>query len=331
METQPMPFPESLQDAMVYFADPKRGFDFMCGLRWPEGKVTCPHCQSERVSLVSTRRIFKCMNKDCHKQFSPKVGTIFKDSALGYDKWFPAMWLVVNAKNGISSYEIARALKVTQKTAWFMLHRIRLAMGSGNSGPFEGEVEADETFIGGRLDRMNRKQRAKVSGKRGVADKIPVMGILQRTTPDAPSQVAAQAVNQLTHSTLVPAILRRVKPGSSLFTDAYPTYRALGHAYAHEVIDHQIAYVNGNIHTNGIENFWNLLKRTLKGTYVSVDPVHLHRYVAEQVFRFNERKGSDGSRFAMAARGILGKGLSYLELMEGKGGEDLPPQTAGAW
>src|SRR5580692_6875165 len=128
METQPMPFPESLQDAMVYFSDAKRGFDFMCGLRWPEGKVVCPHCQSERVSLLSTRRIFKCMDKVCHKQFSPKVGTIFEDSALGYDKWFPAMWLIVNAKNGISSYEIARALKVTQKTAWFMLHRIRLAM-----------------------------------------------------------------------------------------------------------------------------------------------------------------------------------------------------------
>lgn len=329
METQPMPFPESLQDAMVYFADPKRGFDFMCGLRWPEGKVLCPHCQSERVSLVSTRRIFKCMNKACHKQFSPKVGTIFEDSALGYDKWFPAMWMVVNAKNGISSYEISRSLKVTQKTAWFMLHRIRLAMGTGNSGILSGEVEADESYIGGKLSRMNTKQRKGRDWKNDSM--IPVAGLLQRSNPEKLSRVKLKALSRVNMWNLNQHIAANVEKGSQIFTDAHKAYRQLGRNYSHEFVDHAISYVQGKVHTNGLENFWNLLKRTIRGTYVSVDPVHLHRYLDEQVFRFNERKGSDGSRFAMAARGILGHGLSYFDLIEGKGGEDLPPQISEAW
>jgi transposase-like protein len=313
---------------MAYFSDPQKGLEFMVSLRWSNSKVTCPHCQSEKVSFLSTRQKWKCMNAACHKQFSAKVGTIFEDSALGYDKWFPAMWMIINAKNGISSYEIARALGVTQKTAWFMLHRIRLATHNGTFDKLSGDVEADETYLGGKQKFMHMGRR---SGKPGRGEMVPVAGLLQRTTEAKASQVKIVAVNQTRKRELFPIILQNVKHGSSIFTDNYRSYRGLSHGYSHEVIDHAISYVRGKVHTNGMENFWSLLKRTLRSTYVSVDPVHLHRYLDEQAFRFNERKDNDAGRFLKAARGVIGKGLRYLDLIDGKGGEDLPPQTAGAW
>jgi transposase-like protein len=331
MKSDQSTFPETLQQAMVHFADPAKGLEFMVSLRWPSGKVTCPHCQGEKVSFLSTRQKWKCMNAACHKQFSAKVGTIFEDSALGYDKWFPAMWMIVNAKNGISSYEIARALGVTQKTAWFMLHRIRLALKSGTFDKLSGEIEADETYVGGKSVNMHEGKRKASPKQRGTATMVPVAGLLQRSTKDVPSRVKLRALNRTRRSDLFPHILQNVERGAAIFTDAFRSYRGLHHAYTHEMIDHAIAYVNGNVHTNGMENFWSLLKRTIKGTYVSVDPVHLHQYLDEQAFRFNERKDSDSGRFIKAAKGVIGRGLRYLDLIDGKGGEDLTPQTAGAW
>jgi len=314
---------------MAYFSDRKRGLDFMASLRWPGGKVSCPHCQSEKVSFLSTREKWKCMA--CHKQFSAKLGTIFEDSALGYDKWFPALWMIVNAKNGISSYEIARSLGVTQKTAWFMLQRLRLALQAGSFDKFSGEVEADETYVGGRAFKMNSKQRARrKEDGRGTINMVPVAGILQRTTEETPSRVKVRVVRNAKRREVMPNILTTVRHGSTIFTDALKSYQGLHHAYTHEVIDHAIAYVRGKVHTNGMENFWSLLKRCLKGTYVSVEPFHLSRYLDEQAFRFNERKDCDAGRFKKAAQGIIGKTLSYLELMDGKGGDDLLPCATGA-
>jgi transposase-like protein len=331
MKSENLEFPQTLQEAMAYFSDPARGLDFMVSLRWPGSKVTCPHCQSEKVSFISTRSKWKCMA--CHKQFSAKVGTIFEDSALGYDKWFPAMWMIVNAKNGISSYEIARALGVTQKTAWFMLHRIRLAIQNGSFEKLGGEVEVDESYIGGKSANMHADKRRKVIGKnRGGAGKAVVHAMLERGNKTTRfSRVKAAVVPDAQKATLKPLLEAGIAPGSNLYTDTAMQYLKLNSPeFMHEMVDHAVSYVNGKVHTNGLENFWSLLKRSLKGTYVSVEPFHLFRYLDEQVFRFNERKDCDAGRFLKAAQGVIGKGLRYLDLIDGKGGDDLLPQTTGA-
>jgi transposase-like protein len=246
------------------------------------------------------------------------------------DKWLAAIWLIANAKNGISSYEIHRSIGVTQKTAWFMLHRIRIAMQSGSFEKMKGEVEIDETFIGGKARNMHfdRNQR-RGRGMTGGVGKAIVVGLLERG--DKGSKVKALHVSNRRRPVVETAVRANVEKGAEVFTDALPSYNKLAPDFLHQFIDHAETYVNGRVHTNGLENFWSLLKRTIKGTYVSVEPFHLVRYLDEQAFRFNERKDSDRGRFLKAVHGVIGKGLTYLELMDGKGGEDLPPASAGAW
>jgi transposase-like protein len=301
-------FPKTLLEAIKYFSDPETCNTFMAQLRWPEG-VTCPHCQSKAVSYLTTRRKWKCMNKECHKQFSAKVGTIMEDSPIGLDKWLAAIWIIANAKNGVSSYEIHRALGITQKSAWFLLHRIRLAMQTGTFEKLSGEVEADETFIGGRARFMHKdKREAKIQG-RGSVGKVAVMGLLERH-----GEVRTRVISNTSQETLHKAVRNYVEPGAELFTHAFVSYRGLEAEYVHQVIDHAEKYVDGNIHTNSIENFWCLLKRSIKGTYVSVEPFHLFRYLDEQSFRFNERKGKDADRFVKTVKAVSGKRLTYEEL-----------------
>ncbi len=305
--------PETLVDAVRYFADPDTCLSFVAGLRWPNG-VVCPRCNSPASYFLSTRRVWKC--RDCKKQFSVKVGTIFEDSPIGLDKWLPAMWMLVNAKNGVSSYEIGRALGVTQKTAWFMTHRIRLAMQTGTFGKLSGEVEADETFIGGRARFMHKgKRRAKLQGGTGGIGKAAVMGLLQRHGPDGHSTVRTKVIPNVKRRILSGEVRQHVEAGSEVFTDALQSYRDLSADYVHQVIDHAESYAKGKVHTNGLENFWSLLKRAIKGTYVSVEPFHLFRYLDEQSFRFNTRKISDGLRFLSAAKAILVKRLTYQHLI----------------
>lgn len=317
MKSATTQFPQTLQGAMVFFADPANGLEFMCSLRWPNGKVTCPHCQADRVSFISTRSKWKCMA--CHKQFSAKVGTIFEDSALGYDKWFPAMWMIVNAKNGISSYELHRAIGVTQKTAWFMLHRIRLAMQAGSIEKMTGEVEADETFIGAKARNMHAGKR-KVKGT-GVIGKTAVMGLLERDERKGHSRVAMKVIPNRKTAMIHSTVCEVVEPGSTVYTDALASYRYLNEEYVHGVIDHAVKYVDGKIHTNGLENFWSLLKRAIRGTYVNVEAFHLFRYLDEQAFRFNERKDCDAGRFLRAAIGAIGKRLDYQQLIGNEGAQ----------
>jgi len=301
--------PTTLQEAMAYFADPEKALAFMVSLRWPNSKPTCPHCQSDHSSFISTRSKWKCMA--CHKQYSAKVGTIFEDSALGYDKWFPAMWMIVNAKNGISSYELHRAIGVTQKTAWFMLHRIRLALQSGSIVKFKGDVEVDETYIGGKARFMHKDAKArKLKGGKGSAGKEIVQGLLERD-----GRVRVMHVRDSSKNSLDANVRANVETGSNVFTDAHSSYSELKPEFKHEFVDHAVKYVDGKVHTNGLENFWSLLKRGLKGTYVSVEPFHLFRYLDEQAFRFNERKDGDMGRFMKAARGIVGKGIDYVTLI----------------
>jgi transposase-like protein len=286
-------------------------------MRWPTGKVACPSCGSENVGFIETRKLFECRNKnvglDHKRQFSIKVGTIFEDSPLPLKSWLLAMWMAVNCKNGVSSYEVHRAIKVTQKSAWFMLHRIRLAMQAKDGGKLGGEVEADESYIGGRARFMHKHRRDQVQRGRG-ASKVAVMGLLQRTSADRKSKVRLQVVKSIKRPFIQSEVRKNVEAGSTLYTDQLQSYAGLDRDYVHGVIDHAEAYVDGQVHTNGMENFWSLLKRTIKGTYVSVEPFHLFRYLDEQAYRFNERGGNDGDRFELALKSIVGKRIMFKDL-----------------
>ncbi len=303
----------------MYFSDPDRCHEFMMKLRWPDGKVRCPRCGSGDVSYLPNARVFKCYQKHPKQKFSLKVGTVFEDSPIGLDKWLPVMWLVVNSKNGVSSWEIHRAMGVTQKTAWFMLQRARLAMQDDRKGgKLSGEVEIDESFIGGKARNMHKAHRVKkLEGKGGGAvGKIGVQGILERG-----GNIRVNVINDNSMGTLVPNVEENVEKGAHVYTDELKSYFGLQADYAHDVINHTEMYVDGQIHLNGLENFWSLFKRGLGGTYVSVEPFHLFRYVDEQVFRYNHRKdANDGERFVAAMKQIVGRRLTYKELT-GKEGE----------
>lgn len=302
-------------EAVRYFSDPDVALKHMVELRWPNG-VACPTCGRTDVRFIATRRMWECKEKHPRKQFSAKIGTIFEDSAIPLDKWSVAIWMIANCKNGISSYEMARSLGITQKSAWHMNHRIRLAMKLGTIERMSGECEADESFIGGLAKNMHAHRRQHAITGTGGANKTAVLGILQRSRGTKPSHVRAGVVPNVNRLTLHGAIRATVMEGSRLYTDAFLGYRGLPN-HNHEFVDHTVEYVNGRVHTNGIENFWSLLKRAIKGTYISVEPFHLGRYVDEQAFRFNERKGSDADRFTAALRRVMGKRLTYKELTDG--------------
>ena len=262
--------------------------------------------------------------KGCRGQFSVKNGTIFEESPLGLDKWLPAVWMIINAKNGISSYELGRALGVTQKTAWFMLHRIRMALQEGSLRKLSGEVEVDETYVGGNQEKMNKKQLRRTTRGRGSVGKAIVMGLLERD-----GRVIARSVPNPRRRTLTALVHQHVEPGSAVYTDALPSYNKLSSHFAHESINHAVCYVKDRVHTNGLENFWSLLKRTIRGTYVSVEPFHLFRYLDEQAFRFNERKNTDAGRFLIGIIGVIGRRLTYTSLISESGSHEVP--TTGPW
>ncbi len=315
--------PKTLQQAIQFFTSYDNCRDFMVGIRWPDGKVRCPQCDSDKVTYLENARLYRCYGDHPRQKFSLKVGTIFEDSPIPLEKWLPAVWLIVNCKNGISSYEIHRALGVTQKSAWFMMHRIRLAMQTksflkmGGSGK---AIEADESFIGGAARFMHKDRRNRTITARGVKDKAAAFGILERG-----GEVRVFAVPNRKTKALQGHIAEHVEEGSPVYTDALMSYMGLNQKFQHEVIDHAERYVKGNVHTNGLENFWSLLKRGLKGTYVSTEPFHLFRYLDEQAFRYNNRATkdnpvNDGDRFEMAMSRIIGKRLTLAEVT-GKVGE----------
>ena len=301
--------PKTLQEAVLHFADFENCKAFMSGLRWPDGVVKCPTCGSDHIIWLESVRRWKCYGKHDRPQFSLKTGTIFEDSPLGLDKWLAAAWLICNCKNGISSYEIGRACGVTQKTAWFMDHRIRCALGMSPTDKLSGHVEADETFISGKARNMHVSARQRRITGTGGKDKTAVMGILQRG-----GKVRTIVVPNRKKSSLQAEVRKHVEAGSALYTDALLSYDGLAGDYAHQVVDHAVQYVDGLVHTNGLENFWSLFKRGINGTYVSVEPFHLFRYLDEQSYRFNNRKLTDGERFSVAVDGIVGKRLTFNEL-----------------
>src|SRR5437016_616309 len=311
METKP----KTLQQAIRHFSNEQVCIDTIAGLRWPNGPV-CPKCDHTEHYYLATQKRWKC--KKCSKQFSVKVGTIFEDSPISLDKWLIALWLLVNCKNGVSSYEVGRDLGITQKSAWFVLHRLRLALQSGSMGKLGGEgkhVEADETFIGGAARFMHADKHKRRITETGTKDKTAVMGILERG-----GEVRAAVVGNRRKKELHGHIDNHVAAGSAIYTDAFMSYMGLKEkGFAHQVIDHAERYVDGQVHTNGLENFWSLLKRGIKGTYVSVEPFHLFRYLDEQVFRFNHRKWTDSERFLHAAASIIGRRLTYKKLIGEEG------------
>lgn len=323
--------PQSLHEAITYFADPQAAFEFAVSLRWPDG-VFCPFCNSAENSFISTRKVWKC--KGCKKQFSVRVGTIFEDSPISLSKWFVAIWMLANCKNGVSSYELHRAIGVTQKTAWFMLHRVRAAIKAKSfDRKLAGIVEADECHIGGLLKNMHKGRRAKLEAetqedrekraeghpqlgkKRRVADGAgPAIGkTLVQAIVERDGEVRAQVLQ--TFGTLERAffIVEHVEEGARLMTD---TGNARISKFIHEFVNHQHEYVRGNVHTNSVENFWALLQRTLSGTYVSVEPYHLSAYLDEQSFRFNQRKANDGQRFVRALAMVPSARLTYKDLTQ---------------
>lgn len=309
--------PKTLQQAIVYFSDPTNCLNYLVARRWPNG-VICPTCGRDDVRFLVNQRKWQCKSVHQQRQFSAKVGTIFEDSPLGLDKWLPAVWMIVNNKNGKSSYEMARDLGVTQKTAWFMEHRIRLAMQSGSFlKKMSGQVEVDETFIGGKARNMHRSVLAKrvaefatpLTGRNQTTGKVAVMGLLERH-----GEVRVMVVPDTKRRSLHGEVTKHVEQGATVYSDALRSYRQLQEDYTHKVINHAEKYVDGIVHTNGIENFWSLLKRTLGGTYVSVEPFHLFRYLDEQAFRFNTRKGNDGERFQRVMEQVSGKRLTFAEV-----------------
>jgi transposase-like protein len=318
--------PKTLQQAIVYFADPQQAFEYAKKLRWPEGNVTCPRCGKAKHSFIKTRRIWFCY--ECKKQFSLKVGTIFEDSPIGLDKWMMAFWLLANCKNGISSYELGKALGIHQNSAWFMLQRIRLVVrdeffGSKLGGGEGGEVEVDESFIGGKARNMHLSERKRRITGTGTKDKTAVMGILERG-----GKIRTTVVPNRKRHELQSQVRKHVTAGTALYSDALLSYNGLASDYAHKVVDHAVQYVDGRVHTNGLENFWSLLKRGISGTYVSVEPFHLHRYLDEQTFRYNNRKNmNDSQRFELAMSQVFGKRLTYDQLT----GKDASPhhETTG--
>ncbi len=301
--------PQTLIQAVEFFGDPKVCFEAMLGAKWPDGKVCCPKCGGEKVGVVRSRSLLQCKAKDCRKQFSVKVGTIFEDSPLPLQQWFVAVWCVANAKNGISSCELGRALGVQQKTAWFMLHRIRLAMRTGTFRKLAGTVESDETFIGGKSANMHKGKRAEKIKGRGAVGKAIVQGLLERG-----GEVRAKCIVNTDDITLSTTVRENVEYGANVYTDNAPGYRELCFTHMHQWVDHVSQYVRGAVHTNGLENFWSLLKRSLSGTYVAVAPYHLERYVDEQAFRFNQRKLDDAGRFRRVLAAVPGKRLTYRVL-----------------
>jgi transposase-like protein len=309
--------PKTLQQAIVYFSDPDTCLAAMVRFRWPDGVIKCPTCGSQKVAFIRSRMVWECAEKHPKRQFSVKVGTIMEDSPIKLDKWLVAMWLIVNAKNGISSYELARSIGVSQKSAWFMLHRIRLAMQDEDGGRLGGLVEVDETYIGGKARFMSGERKRRLAAKRPFGGKVPVMGLLQRSPETGDSRVRTlvlETPKRLKKAAMQTLVRERVDTGSTINTDALKSYVGLDRDYIHNVIDHAEAYAQGTVHTNGLENYWSLLKRMLRGTYVAVEPFHLFRYLDEQAFRFNNRKLTDAARFALTAAAVFGKRLTLAQL-----------------
>lgn len=314
-----MYMPKTLKEAIQYYSNEQTCIDTVAALRWPDGKPVCPKCgmaEGERKHYwLDTQKRWKCYK--CRKQFSVKVDSVFEDSPLSLSIWLMAMWMLVNCKNGVSSHEIARETGISQKSAWHLLHRIRYALGMPGTligGPAQ-VVEVDELFLGPKPQKMHVSRRMSLKKAMYAGSKATVMGMLDREL----RQVRVKVIPSASRQVLQNEILNQVQPGSKVYTDGWAGYDGMAKHYVHETVNHMKEYVRGEVHTQGIENFWSLLRRSLSGTYIAVEPFHLDAYLAEQVYRFNNRATKDNSltnadRFMLAVSQISGKRLTFAEL-----------------
>jgi hypothetical protein len=315
-----MEAPKTLLEAVQYFSDAENCRQFMIAVRWADGIVKCPYCGSEKLTYLEKAKVYRCYSKHPKQKFSLKVGTVFEDSPIGLEKWLPASWLLSNCKNGISSYELSKAIGVTQKSAWFMLHRIRVAMKEDTGdktlgGNWSNPVEVDETFVGGKAINKHLGKRQQKEPK------TIVMGMLDRKT----RQIRAKVIPDVRRETLQAEILSHIGFNAYVFTDGHVGYDKLSEYknFTDKTVNHINEYVNGRVHTQGIENFWSLLKRSLTGTYVAVEPFHMDSYVDEQVFRYNNRRNkTDAQRFTKLLSQVAGKRLTYAEVTGKVGGAE---------
>jgi transposase-like protein len=304
----------TLTEAIRFFENPQNCVDAVAAMRWPDGKPTCPKCGGQDHYWLATQWRWKCKNGKCGKQFSVKVGTVFEDSPLSLDKWLVTLWMLVNCKNGISSYEVASTIGVTQKSAWFMLQRLRKVLQNGDKTKLGGTVEVDESFIGGKARNMHMNKRRKAMELKNRGGKTIAFGLLERG-----GKIRTEVVSNRDRATLQGQIRKHVEPGAEVLTDELHSYWGLEKEFAHQIVNHAAEYVRGHVHVNGLENFWSLVKRALGGTYVSVAPFHLFRYLDEQAFRWNhrstkERKLTNAERFTIALSQIAGKRLTFAEV-----------------
>lgn len=301
-----MSLPQSEVEAIRYFSDEERCIKFVAAQRWPNG-VACPTCGRTDVSYLKTQRRWQCKSAHPKRQFSVKTGTIFEDSPLGLNVWLPAVWAIVNSKNGISSYEMARKLSITQKSAWFLNHRIREALNAGGFEKLNGTLNADETYVGGRREGKPKKH--------GFENKTAIVGIVEANK--GVGRAKAFVTKRPDATSAVGFIKANVAVGSTIHTDESPIYHNVKRTYRHEVVNHGYKeYVRGSVHTNTIEGLWNLFKRSYKGTYTHMSPKHMNRYVQEHIYRYNNRQYADGERFAAWFRGCTGQ-LAYQALIGG--------------
>lgn len=300
---------ESLIQMMSAFPDEQSAIDHFTAIRWKNGAF-CPHCGSAKVYHFADRRTHKCGEKDCRKRFSIKVGTIFEDSKIELRKWMLAVWLITSHKKGIASTQLAKDIGVTQKTAWFMLHRLRFAAQTKSfNRPLEGEIEADETFIGGK--EKNKHEWQRTGGKQGGAGKVAVLGMLERG-----GELITGTVRNLRARTIQGAIAHFVAPGANIMTDEHIGFVGLQGRFHHHTVNHSTGvYVKDFYnHTNGIESVWSLFKRQIIGTHHYLSPKHLSRYLGEMTWRFNLRTTSEGDRVNALLDRTSGR-LTYKELI----------------
>jgi len=297
-------------DLLRTFSSEEKCIEHLENLRW-NGNVVSPFDPASKVYKCANHK-YKC--KNTQKYFNAKTGTIFENTNIPLQKWFVAVWLISSHKKGISSLQLARDLGTTQKTAWFMLHRIRVCLGLENNSQLANEVEVDETYIGGREKNKHENKQVEGTQGRSTKTKTPVLGLVERN-----GKLVATIIPNASVKTLTPVVRQYVAEGSVVYTDEWGGYKNMHKIYEHLYVHHkEREFVNGNVYTNTIEGFWGFLKRGIFGIYHYTSKKHLQRYVDEFVYRYNTRKFDDNVRFNSLLCSVNSFRLKYSDLINGR-------------